>query len=288
MKKIIAICIAASVLAFAGCDNNQKQIEELELEILALRAEKDLADSLQDQFYDFLNEIEENLATIKSKEKMISQVAGERPQTPQQKILQDLADISTLMDRNRNRLAELENLRRQMRNANVNTEKMQGMIEALEARIAEQEQQIKELQEQLRIANERIDVLKVENLQLEEDKARKQATIEEQTVALNTGYYTMGTTQALREAGVITQRGGFIGIGRTRTVNEEASLQNFSKVDIRQFTRLETNSEKIEIITPHPTESYRINNTDPKNMVIEITNADVFWKSSKFLVVRVR
>ena len=289
MKKILSLSIAAVVLMLTCCNNNQNQIAELEFELQNLREERSLADSLQDEFYAFLGEIESNLSEIRSKERMLAQAArGERPQSVQQKILQDLADISQLMDNNRRRLAEIENLRRQMREANVNTEQMQELIIALTARIEQQEQQIKELQDQLRIANERITELREENRIITDDNEQKRARIEEQTIELNTAYYTMGTNQELRTNGVITQRGGFIGIGRTSIVNEEAQAKNFTKVDIREFISLETNSERIEIITPHPTESFRLNNSNPRNIVIEITNPEVFWKSSKFLVVRTR
>ena len=286
MKKLIFLGLAAFAIMLTGC--NQNKIAELENEILALRTEKETAADLQDQFHQFLNEIENNLAEIKSKERFISQTTSERPKNLQEKIMQDLADINELMDKNRQRLAELDNLRRQMRAANVNTERMQELIKTLEARVAEQEEQIRELQEKLRLANQRIDVLVTENQQIAEDNLRKQTKIEEQVAALNTAYFTMGTSQDLRSRGVISQRGGFIGIGRTRTINEDAALQNFSKVDIREFKRLETNTDRIEIITPHAADSYRINNSDPKNLVIEITHPEVFWKSSKYLVVRVR
>jgi vacuolar-type H+-ATPase subunit I/STV1 len=286
MKKLIVISVAALAMMLSGC--NQNKIAEMENEILSLRTEREIADSLQGKFYEFLSEIEGNLAEIKSREKLISQTTSEKPQNLQEKILQDLADISDLMTKNRNRLAELESLRRQMRAANLNTENMQEMIDALKARVAEQEEQIRELQEKLKIAHERIEVLTTENFQITEDNIKKQAKIDEQIVTLNTAYYTIGTLQSLREAGVITQRGGFIGIGKTRTINEDAALKSFTKIDIREFARLETNSDKIEIITPHAADSYKINNSDPKNLVVEITHPDVFWKSSKYFVVRTR
>jgi DNA repair exonuclease SbcCD ATPase subunit len=285
MKKLIFLSVAF-LIAFTSC--NQGKIAEMENELANLRNEKHVADSLQDKFYEFLNEIENNLTEIKTKERIISETASERPQNLQEKIVQDLDDISKLMERNRQRLNELENLRRQLRAANVNVQNLQEMIDALTRRVEEQEAEIKALQEKLQIANEKIEVLVTENRQISEDNERKQAKIDEQIVELNTGFYTMGTSAALREAGVITQRGGFIGIGRTLTVNEQAALQNFTKIDIRQFTRLETNSERIDLITPHAPESFRINNENPRNLVIEITNPTLFWKSSKFLVVRVR
>jgi seryl-tRNA synthetase len=286
MKKFIFISVASFAILFTAC--NQGRITEMENELENLRNEKHLADSLQNQFYEFLNEVENNLAEIKTRERIISEKASERPQNLQEKIVQDLDDISKLMEKNRQRLNQLETLRRQLNEANVNTKKLQDMIEALERRVEQQEAEIAELRAKLKVANERIDVLVVEKQELTEDNERKQAKIDEQIVALNVGYYTIGTTQTLRAAGVITQRGGFIGIGKTNTVNDGADLSHFTKIDIRDFKRLETNSERIEIITTHAPESYRINNDDRKNLIIEITNPALFWKSSKFLVVRTR
>jgi septal ring factor EnvC (AmiA/AmiB activator) len=286
MKKLIVLSIAVLAILFTGC--NQAKIAEMEAEILNLQNEKHLADSLTSKFYEFLNEVDNNLAEIKRKEKIISKTTGETRQAPQQKILQDLADISEMMDKNRARLNELESLRRQLRAANVNTQHLQDMIDALKRRVEEQEAEIKELQEKLRVANQRIDVLVVEKQELTEDNERKQAKIEDQIIELNVDYYTIGTSASLREAGIITRSGGFIGIGRTNVVNESMNLNNFTKIDIRDFKRLETNAERIEIITTHAPESFRINNDDRKNLVIEITNPTLFWKSSKFLVVRTR
>jgi len=286
MKKIMLLSAAALTMVLVSC--NQNRIAEMENELDNLRTEKHLADSLQNEFYRFLNEIENNLAEIKQKEKIISDAASERPRNLQEKIVHDLADISELLDKNRQRLNELEGLRRQLRAANVNTQNLQEMITGLTRRVEEQEEQIKELQERLRVANEKIEHLTVENKLIAADNERKQAKIDDQIVELNTAYYTMGTAASLREAGVTTQRGGFIGIGRTNVVNESASLSNFTKVDIREFARLETNSERIEIITPHAAESFRINSDDKRNLVIEITNPALFWKSSKYLVIRTR
>jgi DNA repair exonuclease SbcCD ATPase subunit len=269
-----------------GC--NRGKIAEMENELANLRNEKHVADSLQNEFYGFLNEIENNLAEIKAKERIVSQTANEKPQNMQEKILSDLDDISKLMAKNRQRLNELENIRRQLNAANVNTQKLQDMIDALTARVEAQEAEIAELREQLKIANEKIGVLTDENRQISEDNQRKQAKIDEQVIELNTGFYVTGTTQELRTNGVITQKGGFIGIGKTNTINQDAALRNFTKIDIREFKKLETNSDKIELITPHAPESFRINDENKKNLVIEITNPELFWKSSKFLVVRVR
>jgi len=287
MKKFITILsVAAIAIMFTSC--NQRRIAELENENQVLQEQRQEDARLQESLIQFLQEIENNLAEIRSREQMIQDVARERPRDMQQRIAQDLADISALMDQNRERLNDLERVRRQLNTANANNRRLQELIDTYRLRVEEQEAQIQQLREQLEAANQRIAALTTENQRITQESEQRQAQIDEQTVELNTAFFTMGTAQALRAADVTTRRGGFIGIGRAQIVYEDAVLQNFTRVDIREFTRLETNSQRIDLITPHPTESFRINDTNPRNLVIEITNPTDFWQSSKFLVVRTR
>ena len=290
MKKFTIISIAAIAFALTSCDffNNANRTAELENELENLRNERHIADSLQNVFYDFLLQIEGNLTEIRTRERIVQDAARERPRNLQERIVQDLADINALMEQNRARLNDLERVRRQLRAANADVTRLTELIEGLQARVEEQEEQIRELQEQLNIATQRIETLTAENLMITEESERRQAVIDQKTIDLNTGFFTIGTIQTLRESGVITQRGGFIGIGRTNTINEEAAAQNFTRIDVREFTRLETNAQRIEVVTPHPAGSFRINNEDTRNLVIEITDPSTFWTSSRFLVVRTR
>ncbi|MCL2413938.1 MAG: hypothetical protein FWC94_01630 [Bacteroidales bacterium] len=287
MKKFITILgIAAIAMMFTSC--NQRRIAELEEKNQVLEQQRQEDARLQESLIQFLQEIENNLAEIRSREQMIQDVARERPRDMQQRITQDLADISALMDQNRERLNDLERVRRQLNTANANNRRLQELIDTLTRRVEEQEAQIQQLREELEAANQQIAALTTENQRITQENEQRQAQIDEQTVELNTAFFTMGTAQALRAAEVTTRRGGFIGIGRAQIIYEDAVLQNFTRIDIREFTRLETNSQRIDLITPHPTGSFRINDENPRNLVIEITNPTDFWQSSKFLVVRTR
>lgn len=286
MKKFTILCIAAIAFVFTAC--NQAQIVEMENEIQNLRNERHIADSLQNSFYDFLIQIENNLTEIRTRERIVQDAARERPRNLQERIVQDLTDISALMEQNRARLNDLERIRRQLRAANADVSRLQELIDALTARVEEQEEQIRELQEQLNIATQRIETLTTENQMLTEKGEAKQAAIDQKTVDLNTAFFKIGTSQVLLADGVINRRGGFIGLGRTNTINEDAEIHHFTRIDIREFTRLETNASRIEVITPHPAGSFRINNEDPRNLVVEITDPSMFWTQSRFFVVQTR
>ena len=60
--------------------------------------------------------------------------------------------------------------------------------------------------------------------------------------------------------------------------------QEFKKIDITETTVIPVEGKKITLVTTHPANSYRFD----VGLGITITNADEFWKSSKFLVVKAR
>ncbi|GHV72499.1 hypothetical protein FACS1894201_02000 [Bacteroidia bacterium] len=267
---------------------NREKLAQLEKDVQTLRAEKHVADSLQDAFYAYLNEVESNLNTIKGKEQIISETREGQPTSVQEKILQDLAEINDLMEKNRKSLRELEGLRSKLREANVNTSRLEEMVKALQVRVSEQEAQIQKLQAELKIANEKIAELSAQNKQIQEENERKQKTIEEQIKTLNTAYYVLGTSQQLKETGVINTKGGFIGIGKATVISKTADPSQFKRIDVRETKVIETNSARIDIISPHTEGAYTIDSSDPNNLKIEIKDATAFWKQSKYLVVKVR
>ena len=88
-----------------------------------------------------------------------------------------------------------------------------------------------------------------------------------------------GTAKALKAKGIVVKN----------TVNPNLRLQNFSEVeDYTELTLIETKSSKVEIISKHPANSYRINDRDKKNLKIEITDPQAFWKTTRVCVIEVR
>ena len=52
---------------------------------------------------------------------------------------------------------------------------------------------------------------------------------------LNTAWYTAGTTKELVKKGVISNEGGFIGLGTIKKLSENFNTQNFVEVDITKL-----------------------------------------------------
>ncbi|GHU86544.1 hypothetical protein FACS1894153_3810 [Bacteroidia bacterium] len=283
---ILALTIVACAIILCSC--NQGKIESLELELQHLKTEKRISDSLQDSFFEVMNEIEENVSAIKSKSGSINEAKTESTINQKDKILKDIEDINKMMDINRRKLADLENLKRKLAEVNNQNNTYAKLVEDLKAKIEAYEQEIAKLKEDLSAANEKITVLTDENTTVKQDNATKAQKIEEQENVLNTAYFVIGTQKDLTEKNIILRKGGFIGIGKSTFVNSEAPLSSLNKIDIRTLNNLETGSAKPQLLSVHSANSFKWDQTDPTNLKLEITNSAEFWRQAKVCVIVIK
>jgi uncharacterized protein YoxC len=287
MKKLfIALLI---VPFFVAC--NQKELKQLRQDKIDLTAKVDKQDKAINDFVESMNIIEENLEIIKKKESIIAVNAENPNQSQKQKIKNDLASINNLLEQNRTKISDLE---KKLKGAWYSNSKLRKLTERLKADLAEKEAELAMLKDKLAKLNIEVDNLnnQVTDLNgqvvaLNTDNEKKSKLISEQTVALNTGYYVLGTTRELKEKKVITNKGGFIGIGTTSKLSNDFNTNAFKKIDITKTTTIPVSARKISIVTNHPSSSYKVEGTG-KVEGITILNPEEFWKSSKYLVVKVK
>ena len=89
----------------------------------------------------------------------------------------------------------------------------------------------------------------------------------------------------MKEQGVISKSGGFIGIGKTAKLSDDFNREYFTKIDISTVNEIELMSKKVKIISNHPSESYKIEGEDDSAEKLLILDSDAFWSSSKYLVM---
>ncbi|MEZ5199731.1 MAG: hypothetical protein R2764_26110 [Bacteroidales bacterium] len=106
----------------------------------------------------------------------------------------------------------------------------------------------------------------------------------EKNIELSTAYYAVGTKKNLKENNIITSEGGFIGIGKNKKLKSDFNESFFTRVDTRNTTQISIPGKKAQVVTTHPTESYKIMG-EGDDQILEILDANEFWKSSKYLVV---
>ena len=285
MKKFFIILL---IPALVGCGIKAKKEAE------ALKAKNDslLTQSLQkdeaiNDFIASINDIQGTLDTIKMKENIISLSAdrgGELRVSAREQIKNDIQTIYSLMQKNKETLASLQ---KKLKSSNMQVAELQKLVDRINKELAEKNAEIEELKDKLAKMNilmeeatQQIDNLSQTVKTQEEQLTEQTQTIEQQTTELNTAYFIIGTAKDLKAKGVI--KGDIL---KGKVLLEDFKTDNFTQIDIRKTTEIPVVSKKAEVITQHPTVSYKL--TGDKKLVqsLQILDPAAFWSKSKYLVI---
>jgi peptidoglycan hydrolase CwlO-like protein len=280
LKSIFAgLALVAALVNFSSCGPTEKEPNPLADSLGAVTNE--LSGKLTEkekavqEFVTAFNEIQDNLNEIKEKEKIVtgSAKAGD-VKSKEDQIKEDIQAIYDLMGKNKNRI---NSLTKKLKNANVKMEGLEKMIENLQAMINEKDVEIGELKSQIEALNIELSNLNTNYQEIEQESSVK-------TEKLNTAYYAFGTTKELKEKGIITKEGGFIGLGKSNKLKDDFNKDYFTKVDVSQVTTISIGAKKAKLLTTHPSSSYKLIGEKTVEK-IEITNPEEFWGASKYLVI---
>ncbi len=284
MRKIAFIAAALLMLQLTGCQEEKKA---------PVVADTSTTDSLQkiiiqkdneiNDMMSTLNQIQEGLREISEAENRVNIVKnGERSDKAQQ-IRENIAFISNTMKHNRELV---EKLRQQVRESSLKGDQLKTTIENLIKQLDEKDQQLQQLQAELDSKNIHISELDqtISNLNkdvttLKEESSQKSQTISNQDKQLNTAWFVFGTKKELKEQHIIED-------GKLLQSNFNKSY--FTKIDIRVDKEIKLYSKSANIMTIHPSGSYTMTRDANKQYVLRITNPELFWSTSKYLVVMVK
>jgi len=282
ISKLFKITFLFSLITiFFACntDELEQKIADLEAEKLEANGNLEGKEAIIVDFMGSMNEIEANLAKIKERENIITarfdQGNVEMDDNMKDQIMDDIDLINNLLLDNKNKMS---NLNSKLNKSNLKITELEEMIERLAFQMQEKDSEIAELHTQLAEANKQLMVLfeeynnRIEELGDQEDK-------------LNTAYYCFGSSKELAEQGVISKKGGFIGIGKTEKLSDDFNREYFTQVDITLINEIDLMSKKVKIITNHPSTSYKIEGNDGSAEKLLILDAKAFWSSSKYLVM---
>lgn len=288
MKKLSIYLMMILVAAFTACNNDNNGTGgagdsltdpatlKLQQQNAELQAELQERQAAVDSFVFAFNEIQDNLNTIKEKEKIVANVSKEgNAKKMEDQIIEDIQLIYELMEKNRQRVNSLNG---KLKKANVKIEELEKMIANLNAQLQAKDDEIAELKSRL----ERMDI-EINELILA--NAVKEQQIADQTTRLNTAYYAYGTAKELRRQGVITKEGGFIGLGKSESMMKDFNKNYFTKINITETTSIPLAAKKARLLTSHPSGSFKLEGPEGKVEKLIITKPEDFWSTSKYLVV---
>lgn len=292
MKSLkIPFIFLLSLVMITGCGKKkEQQIMDLQQKNALLVAAQTQKDSLMNELFNSMNDIERNLSDITAREKVIAAAPSDEKRMStdvRDKIMDEIILINNIMDENKKQLASLKD---QLKKSGAKVAALQESINLLTKRLEEKEAEIADLKGQLVKLNFTVESLNATVDTLRDETASQSKVISQQELIIgemNTIWYVIGTKKELTEKGIIEKAGGMF--SGNMKMSDMINPDYFTTADMRTLSRISFESSKAELVTVHPEDTYKfITNEDEKILGFEITNAGEFWKSSRFLVIMTR
>jgi hypothetical protein len=284
----IVVLLIAVFIAYSLYNRDHKLLlSQMELQKNTFTEKLTSRDSSIGQWVTTFGEIEKNIALIKEKEHVISTKSsgGELSNDKKQQILEDIKYINTLLEQNKKKIASLNN---QLNKSGGTIKGLQNTIAGLEASVKQSEIDIIDLKTALLSKKFEIEQLDYEKSDLQDTIVLKTEKINTQTYEMNKAFFAFGTFKELKAKGLLTKEGGFIGLGKTKTLSTSFPDSVFMQIDITGFKSVQLNSKSAKLISEHPATSYKfILDKNKKIVSIDITDPVQFWKISKYAVVEI-
>lgn len=287
MKRSLLVLGIFLIATLVGCNNKAEQKareQKLQDSFASLMMAKD---SEMEKLFQELNEVDAALTEITSTYAGVSKAAnttGEISKDTKANINSKIAEIKDILEQNKRKVANVSSQLKKTKNQNT---QLQSFVTNLESRIKEQEEQIQALNKELAAKNQEIQTL---NKNLSEQKninKQKDAQILKIEDEKFTAYFAVGTKTELLAKNLIDRKGGFLWIGRSSVIANNANFENLTKIDIRNTQEIPLTGAKIKLVSPHPTDSYSLEGDPKKPTSIRITNPEQFWKSTRCMVIMV-
>lgn len=287
LKRAFIPVTMVALLASCASEDKEARIRQLEAEKESAQMELQQGYAVVEDMMATLNEVEDNLATIKEKEQIVTlnTEEGEPSERQRKRIIRDIKLINSLLQKSQDQIADLNT---QLQRSQIGMEefkervaKLDKQLKAREGDIASLKKNLEEKDFQIASLNQTVDGLVYENLQ-------QQAKLVEQDKEMNKAYYAYGTYQDLKEMGVLTKEGGFLWIGQDKVLKEDFNEDYFTEVDKRDLAVIPIYSKKAKLVTEHPEDSYEMVEGEDDYAYLEITDPNEFWKVSNYMVMELK
>jgi hypothetical protein len=282
MKNYLKILFILAVAS--GCQNNntdKQQVKTLRASDSAMALRTQAQDSTINAYINSFNKIQDNLDSIKAKQKIINiDTKGGETVDKKTAIIADMNYISELLLKNRREVASMSKKLKESGTQNAGLEKM---IAHMSEEITEKDADIASLQMQLQQMNADM----ANQIRIFNDSmlviAQKESTIND----LQMVSYAIGTVKELKQRGVIIKEGGILGIGSEEELKKNFNTTYFTDVNMNAIHSIPLYSKFDKLVTSHPAGSYIITGNNKADTLF-ITDSKNFWSVSKYLVVLVK
>ena len=282
MKKLLFIGLC--LMAVASC---RQEAPKVDTEAVRQRdslnqviTERD--NEINDMLATF-NEIEEGFREINEAQNRVRVAKQGEGATKKQLIRENVQFIQSTMRQNRELINKLQ---QQLRESTFKGDQLKRTIENLTQQLVEKDAELQKLRAELDAKDihiteldEQIAVLNTNVTELKEESSQKTTTINAQDKQLNTAWFVFGTKDELKDQKILVDG---------KVLQSNFNRDYFTKIDIRIDKEIKLYSRSAKMLTSHPAGSYTLERNSNKQYVLRITNPQLFWSTSKYLVVLVK
>ncbi len=282
MKKLLMMaCLAALVLT--GCKDGKTTAGIGAAQNDSLNSIIAQKDSELNDLMGTINEIEDGLNQINEAENRVTLLKNGEGASKKQKLKEDVQFIATRMKQNKELIAKLQ---KQMANSSIKSEQLQKTIDLLNKKLETKEKEMQALREELdkqdihiMELDETINNLNTKSNRLASESSKKSEVINAQDKQINTAWYVFGTKKELRNQHILEDN---------KVMTGNFNKNYFTKIDIRDLSEIKLYSKNVKVLTTHPSSTYTLVRDANKQYTLRITNPQIFWSTSKYLVVLVK
>jgi phenylpyruvate tautomerase PptA (4-oxalocrotonate tautomerase family) len=289
MRKTILL---AAVALFATACVSKSEYDRQLAQAAALSAEKDSLLSEVVATSQFIGDVSAQLEQVRTNAPMAARDGEMESLSPTEQRAALLQRVTELTARIKEAEASMASSRRRI---SALTAGNSALTAKYDSTIASFQQLIETQKAEVVALVDRVTALTAENTQLKEANVqlaseREALTADRETLVAeqNTVYWVAGSKAELLERGIIEQRGGMLGIGRTLVLARTIDTEDFEAADRRELG---------EIPLPDSTKNYRI--VSPNDLAgldstpvggkfkgsMRISAPETFWRPSRFLVL---
>lgn len=285
MKKLLSVTLIAILsLAFVGCQGNKQSADSAErAQTDSLRQVISQKDNEINDMMGTLNEIQDGFNEINAAENRVTIAKGGEGANKEQQIRENIQFIAKTMKHNRELIAKLRN---QLKQSSVKGDALKNTLESLSKQLEEKDKQLQQMRAELDAKDIHITELDeaINNLHtnvnnLANESSKKSQVINSQDKQLNTAWFVFGTRKELKEQRIIEG---------DKVLQSNFNKNYFTKIDIRVDKEIKLYSKYAKLLTMHPSSSYILQRDANKQYTLKITNPEIFWSTSKYLVILVR
>lgn len=274
----------AAAMLFTSCGNDAPTSSNQSSSADSLQQIIDQKDNEINELMGQFNVIQEGFRLINEAEGRVNMMTpNAENNSTAENIRENMQFIQETIAANKQKIAELE---QNLRNSSINASKLKQAIENLTVQLEEKNAELEALRAQLaekdvKIAelSENVTSLSEENTQVKQQRDESQKVAQDQDAQLHTAWYVYGTSRELKERKILI---------KGDVLRGDYDKNYLKKIDIRETKVITLHSKSAELLTSHPVNSYSLMKDTNGEYTLRITDPDVFWSVSKYLVVKVK